>query len=130
MSWDFLSSYPNIPITYVVDKKLTYESADGVLKIEYELVTVNGENILHYDIQLSPLYGDPITELEYYGFSEGSIYEPIVYTSLWSRVDGSPLSGSVILNQGDPEDFNLYVEVITSSNTRYHLGFFATYYPN
>ncbi|PRD54226.1 hypothetical protein [Sphingobacterium gobiense] len=129
ISWSFLSSYPHIPITYVDDTKLTYESANGVLKVEYELVTANGENILYYDIQLSPLPGDPITELEYYGFSEGSIYHPIFYTSFWNSVDGSPLSGSVTLNQGDPEDFCLYIEAITSSNIRYHLGFFATYYP-
>ncbi|MBD1420473.1 hypothetical protein [Sphingobacterium chuzhouense] len=128
ISWDFLASKPGV--TFVDDTKLTYESADGVLKIEYELVSSNGDNILYYDIQLSPLPGDPITELNYYGYSEGSIHGPIVITWFWDEYNGDPLSGSVILDQGDPEDLCLAVEVITSSNTRNFLGFFATYYPN
>lgn len=130
MDWSYLTSFPQLPITYVDDTKLTYETPDGLLKVEYELVSINGDNILYYDIQLSPLPGDPVTEFHYWGYSEGSIYGPWLVTSFWDDLDGSPLSGSVVLDQGDPEDFNLAVSVTTSSNLEYYFGFFTTYYPN
>ncbi|GGH06073.1 hypothetical protein FAZ19_04380 [Sphingobacterium alkalisoli] len=128
MDWTYLSSNPGV--TYVDDTKLTYESADGLLKVEYELVRVNGENILYYDIQVTPTSGDPIIDLEYWGYSEGSIYEEEPHTSLWDEYDGAPLSGSVILNQGDPESLNLAVRITKASYMEHYFGFFTTYDPN
>ncbi len=129
MDWSFLASNPGV--TYVDNTKLSFTSTDGLLKVEYELVkSINGDNILYYDIQVSPLSGDPVTSLEYHGYSEGSIYEPTELTTLWDNYEGSPLSGSVILPQNDPETLNLVVNVTTSSNINQYFGLFTTYYPN
>ncbi|MBE8722262.1 hypothetical protein [Sphingobacterium pedocola] len=128
MDWAYFASHPGV--SYADDTKLIYESTDGLLKVTYELKQINGDNILYYDIQLTPLPGDPITYLQYFGYSEGSIYEEQPHTPFWDDYDGAPLSGSVILNQGDPEYFHLGVGVTTASNIDHYFGFFPIYYPN